>query len=92
MNKIGTKKKTWEVCAENSIHTYRIDYNPRYANIVAEMRANMRRKDRESAAATVVDPREPDEQNETRMEEKVGNEHGGGGSVPDVFLATTTVN
>ena len=72
------KKKTWEVCAENSIHTYRIDYNPRYADIVAEMRANMRRKDRESAAATVAvveDPRDPEEpsekQNETRMEERV---------------------
>ena len=76
--KIGMKKKTWEVCAENSIHTYRIDYNPRYADIVAEMRANMRRKDRESAAATVAvveDPRDPEEpsekQNETRMEERV---------------------
>jgi hypothetical protein len=47
-SKIGTKKRTWEVASENSIHTYCVDDNPRYSDIVAEMRANMRRKDRET--------------------------------------------
>ena len=45
--KIGQKKRTWEVAAENSIATFRMDDNPRYVDVVTEMRANMRRKDRE---------------------------------------------
>ena len=47
-DQVGTKKLTWEVAAENSIHTYRIDDNPRYSDIVTEMRASMRRKEREA--------------------------------------------
>ena len=36
--KCGRRKKTWEVAAENSIPTYRIDENPDCADVVLELR------------------------------------------------------
>ena len=41
--KVGRSKRTWEVAAENSLHTYRVDDNPIYSDAVAEMKRSMRR-------------------------------------------------
>ena len=43
-DKLGKLKKTWEVAAENSLTSYRIDGNPNYVDAMLEMRNSMRRK------------------------------------------------
>lgn len=53
-HKVGKIKKTWEVAAENSLTSYRIDANPNYADAVLEMRNSMRRKHRKVRAEQVA--------------------------------------